>query len=103
MLFRSFGEISIRHPGPVTVRVEQDGREMARLEPAAPDPERWPALCDDIPSALPPNHKVPAKAHEDEKHCVSWASLWPDMTVPPRQEVLAEGARGASPPPGGTN
>jgi hypothetical protein len=91
-----FGDKSFRHPGPAAVRVEQDGKELASLEPAAPNPEQWPALCEDVPAALPPGAKLPAAARHDEANCLHWADLWPGIpAVPPRDEVRAEIAAAA--------
>jgi hypothetical protein len=89
-----FGERSLRHPGPVAVRIERDGKEVARLEPAAPDPDAWPALCEDVPAALPAGAKPPAPARRDLASCVHWPALWPGVeAVPAREEVRAEIAR----------
>jgi hypothetical protein len=91
-----FGDKSFRHPGPVAVRVEQDGKELVSLEPAAPNPEQWPALCEDVPAALPQGAKPPAAARRDEANCLHWAALWPGIpAVPPRDEVRAEIAAAA--------
>ena len=98
-----FGERSSRHPGPIAFRVEQDGREVARLEPAAPGTEAWPALCEDILTALPAGARLPAAARQDLKTCVHWAALWPGFgAVPAREEARGEMER-ATQPPGGTN
>jgi hypothetical protein len=96
-----FGERSLRRAGPVTVRVERDGKEVARLEPAAPDSDAWPALCEDIPAALPAGAKPPAPARRDLASCVKWQALWPGgEAVPARDEVRAEIARQARQPGG---
>jgi len=86
-----FGERGLRHPGPVAVRVEQDGKEIAKLEPAAADPEGWPALCEDVTAAMPAGAKPPAAARRELERCVHWAALWPGVAaVPTRDEVRAE-------------
>jgi len=97
-----FGEKSIRHPGPVTVRIEQDGRQLADLEPEAANPEAWPALCEDVPTAVPAGAKLPGKARHDLEGCVHWADLWPGLTVPSREQVRAELGSGGQ-APGATN
>jgi hypothetical protein len=98
-----FGERSLRHPGPVAVRIERDGKEVARLEPAAPDPDAWPALCEDVPAALPADAKPPAPARRDLASCVHWPALWPGVeAVPAREEVRAEIARQGRQPGGAT-
>jgi hypothetical protein len=98
-----FGEKSFRHPGPVALRVTQGGKELARLEPAAPGAETWPALCEDVPTALPPGAKLPDDAQRDLKSCVQWAALWTGFgAVPPRAEVRVEMEQ-ASQAPGATN
>jgi hypothetical protein len=99
-----FGERSRKHPGPVAVRIERDGREVARLEPAAADPEAWPTLCEDIPAALPASAKLPAEARRELESCVHWQALWPGVeAVPAREEVRAEVVREAHPPGGATH
>jgi hypothetical protein len=86
-----FGERSLRHPGPVAIRIERDGKEVTRLEPAAPDPDAWPPLCEDLPAALPAGATPPAAAHRDLASCVHWQALWPGVeAVPAREEVRAE-------------
>jgi hypothetical protein len=91
-----FGERGPRHPGPVAISIERDGKEVTRLEPAAPDPEAWPALCEDVPAALPAGAKLPAAARRDLESCVHWQALWPGVEgVPARDEVRAEIARQA--------
>jgi hypothetical protein len=91
-----FGERGPRHPGPVALSIERDGKEVTRLEPAAPDPEAWPALCEDVPAALPAGAKLPAAARRDLESCVHWQALWPGVEgVPAREEVRAEIARQA--------
>jgi hypothetical protein len=98
-----FGEGGVRHRSPVTVRLESDGKEVAKLEPAAADPETWPALCEDIPAALPAGAKLPGPARRDLAGCVHWAALWPGIAdVPSRDEVRAEIARLGNPPGGPT-
>src|SRR5258708_5011171 len=57
-----FGERSLRHPGPVAMRVEQDRKEISRLEPAGANPERWPALCEDVAASLPAGPQPPPPA-----------------------------------------
>jgi hypothetical protein len=95
-----YNEKSFRHPGPIAVRIEQQGRATARLEPPAPDPEAWPPLCEDIPAALAPGAKLPSAARKELAKCVQWAALWPGMAaVPPRDEVRGEAARMAAGPP----
>lgn len=95
-----YNEKSFRHPGPIAVRIEQQGKATARLEPQAPDPEAWPPLCEDIPAALPPGAKLPSAARKQLAKCIQWAALWPGMaTVPPRDEVRGEAARMAASPP----
>lgn len=99
-----FGEGGFRHRSPVTVRLETDGKEVARLEPAAADPETWPALCEDIPAALPAGAKLPGPARRDLAGCIHWTALWPGMAaVPSRVEVRAEIARLGNPPGGPTD
>ena len=94
-----FGDKSFRHPGPVAVHVEQDGKEVAHSEPPAPNPEAWPALCEDIPAALPPGAKLPAPARRELAGCVHWAALWPGLdAVPSRDEVRAEIERAGQAP-----
>jgi hypothetical protein len=86
-----FGEKSFRHPGPIAIRVEQEGREIARLEPAGPDPEGWPPVCEDVPAALPAGAKLPSAARQDLARCVHWAALWPGIAaLPSRDEVRAD-------------
>ncbi|MBV8200593.1 MAG: hypothetical protein JOZ15_08210 [Acidobacteria bacterium] len=98
-----FGEKSFKHPGPVALRVTQGGKDLAKLEPAAPGAEAWPALCEDVPAALPAGTKLPADAQKDLKGCVQWASLWPGVgAVPARAEVRVEMEQ-ASQAPGSTN
>jgi hypothetical protein len=98
-----FGERSLRHPGPVAVRIERAGKEVARLEPAAPDPDAWPALCEDVPAALPADAKPPAPARRDLASCVHWPALWPGVeAVPAREEVRVEIARQGRQPGGAT-
>jgi hypothetical protein len=97
-----FGERGPRHPGPVALSIERDGKEVTRLEPAAPDPEAWPALCEDVPAALPAGAKLPAAARRDLESCVHWQALWPGVEgVPAREEVRAEIARQARQGDGG--
>jgi len=97
-----FGETSHRHPGPVALGIERDGKEVTRLEPAAPAPEAWPALCEDVPTALPAGAKLPAAARRDLESCVHWQALWPGVEgVPAREEVRAEIARQAREGEGG--
>jgi hypothetical protein len=85
-----------RHPGPIALSIERDGKEVTRLEPAAPDPEAWPALCEDVPTALPAGAKLPAAARRDLETCLRWQALWPGVEgVPAREEVRAEIARQA--------
>jgi hypothetical protein len=89
-----FGEKSFRHPGPIAVSVEQADRQVARLEPSAPDAESWPAVCEDIPAAVPAGSKLPSAARQDLAKCVHWAALWPGIAaVPSRDEVRAEVGR----------
>ncbi len=89
-----FGEKILRHPGPVAVRIERDGKEVTRLEPAAPDSDAWPALCEDIPGALPAG----------VASCVHWQALWPGVeAVPAREEVRAEIARQSRQPGGASD
>ncbi|HXO25804.1 MAG TPA: hypothetical protein VOA80_00520 [Thermoanaerobaculia bacterium] len=96
------GERGPRHPGPVVLSIERDGKEVTRLEPAAPDPEAWPALCEDVPAALPAGAKLPAAARRDLESCVHWLALWPGVEgVPAREEVRAEAARQARQGDGG--
>ena len=96
-----FGEKSFRHPGPVSLRVEQGGKEVARIEPAAPNPEAWPTVCEDIPAALPADAKPSGEARRELESCVRWASLWPGLAaVPSREEVRAEIERASQPHPG---
>jgi hypothetical protein len=90
------GEKGPRHPAPVSLSIERDGKEVTRLEPAAPDPEAWPALCEDVPTALPAGTKLPAAARRDLESCVRWQALWPGVEgVPAREDVRAEIARQA--------
>jgi hypothetical protein len=97
-----FGERGPRHPGPVALSIERDGKEVTRLEPAAPDPEAWPALCEDVPTALPAGAKLPAAARRDLESCVHWQALWPGVEgVPARDEVRAAAARQAREGDGG--
>jgi hypothetical protein len=98
-----FGEGGVRHRAPVAVRLESGGKEVARLEPAAPDPDTWPALCEDVPAALPAGAKLPTLARRDLEGCVHWAALWPGAAaVPSRDEVRAEIMRLGNPPGGPT-
>jgi hypothetical protein len=91
-----FGERGTRRPGPVALSIERDGKEVTRLEPAAPDAEAWHALCEDVPAALPAGAKLPAAARRDLESCVHWQALWPGVEgVPAREEVRAEIARQA--------
>jgi hypothetical protein len=86
-----FGEKSFRHPGPIAVRVEREGREIARLEPSSPGAETWPAVCEDVEAAVPAGGKLPSAARQDLAKCVHWAALWPGIAaVPARDEVRAE-------------
>lgn len=96
-----FGERGPRHPGPVSLSIERDGKEVTRLEPAAPDPEAWPALCEDVPTALPAGAKLSAAARRDLESCVHWQALWPGVEgVAAREEVRAEIVRQARQPGG---
>ena len=96
-----FGEKSFRHPGPVSVRVEQGGKEVARIEPAAPNPEAWPTVCEDIPAALPAGAKPSGEARRELESCVHWTALWPGLAaVPSREEVRAEIERAGQSHPG---
>jgi len=96
------GERGRRHPGPVALSIERDGKEVARLEPAGPDPEAWPALCEDVPTALPASAKLPAAARRDLESCMHWQALWPGVEgVPAREAVRAEIARQAREGDGG--
>lgn len=94
-----FGERSFRHPGPIAVHIEQDGREVAKLEPATANSESWPALCEDIPAALPAGAKLPGTARHELERCVHWPALWPGIAaVPARDEVRGEIERLLHPP-----
>ncbi|HLX06805.1 MAG TPA: hypothetical protein VKY89_02965 [Thermoanaerobaculia bacterium] len=94
-----FGDKSLRHPGPVDVRVEQDGKEVAHVEPATANSESWPALCEDVPAALPAGGKPHGTAQHDLDRCVHWAALWPGIAaVPTRDEVRGESDRPRHPP-----
>ena len=93
-----FGERSFRHPGPVAMRVEQDHKEISRLEPAGTNPERWPALCEDVAASLPAGSELPGTARRDLERCLHWPDLWPGIAaVPSRAAVRAESDRGAGP------
>jgi hypothetical protein len=99
-----FNEKSRKHPGPIAVRVEQDGKELARLEPPAANPEAWPALCEDVLAALPPASKPSGEVRRQLASCVHWAALWPGvLTLPSRDEVRGEIERQGRSPGGGTD
>jgi hypothetical protein len=88
------GDTSIRHAGPVEMRVKENGNEVSQREPVRTDAETWPALCEDVDVALPAGARVTAVARHDREHCVHWADLWSGVPgVPSRAEVLAEIAR----------
>jgi hypothetical protein len=99
-----FGEKTWKHRGPVAVGLDRDGKEVARLEPAVADPETWPALCEDVPAAVPAGVELPGPARRELASCVHWPDLWPGIAaVPSRDEVRAEIARLGSPPGGPTD
>jgi hypothetical protein len=92
-----FGDASIRHAGPVALRVKEDGSEVAHLEPAARNSETWPALCEDVSANLPQG-TMPRAARHELDHCVHWADLWSGVTgLPSRAEVMADIERKAHP------
>ncbi len=86
-----FGEKSFRHPGPVSVRIEQGGREIVNSEPAAGNEETWQALCEDVTASMPADQPLRGAARKDKDRCVAWPALWPSVAaVPSRDEVRAE-------------
>jgi hypothetical protein len=86
-----FGDRSIRHVGPVTMRVIVEGREVAQVEPERRNSETWPALCEDVAAALPAGARVSAAARRETEHCLHWADLWPGIPgLASRAEVSAE-------------
>jgi hypothetical protein len=86
-----FGEKSLRHPGPVSVRIEQGGREIINAEPPAGNEETWQVLCEDITASMPAGQPLRGPARKDKDHCVAWPALWPAVAaVPSRDEVRAE-------------
>ncbi len=97
-----FGDRSIRHAGPVEVRVGEDGREVAQIEPTRSNSETWPALCEDVTVALPAGARVSAAARRDKEHCLNWADLWPGLAgLASRADVCAEIERHAKGSGGG--
>jgi hypothetical protein len=92
-----FGDTSIRHSGPVSLVVKEDGSEASHLEPAGRDSETWPALCEDVSANLPAG-KMPRAARRELDHCLHWADLWPGVAgLPSRAEVMADIERHAHP------
>ena len=86
-----FGEKGFRHAGPVGVHVQQGGKDLLRVEPSAPNPEDWAAVCEDIPPSLPKDGKQPAGARHDLEHCQHWADLWTGVAgVPSRDQIRPE-------------
>ena len=78
-MFRRFGP-------PVTVRVTQDGREIAALRPGK-ETYHWELLCEDYEADL--GGKKPGfDDRRTLRNCLYWAELWPGLaTVPSRDEV----------------
>lgn len=75
--------------GPITVRVVQEGKEIAARLEGGGDAARWPDLCEEIEANLE-DRKPSFQERQLLKRCLRWADLWsalPPGSVPDRAAV----------------
>lgn len=79
-----------RKRGPLTWKLTRDGEvreERSRVGARLAD---WPALCEELETAIGTSGKPPRWMERERSRCVRWPSLWPDpASVPPRADVRA--------------
>ena len=78
-MFRRFG-------APVTVRVAQDGRELAAFRPAK-ETYDWELLCEDYEANLG-GRKPSFDDRRTLRNCLRWADLWKDVPTAPGRDAV---------------
>lgn len=84
--YRDRTGLFLRMGGPVTVRVSQDGRELASRSSSG-DPAAWPKLCEEIEANLG-GEKPGFLERQELRSCLRWADLWQGVpNLPDRDGV----------------
>jgi hypothetical protein len=77
--------------GPLRLRVTQGDAEIARTEPATPEPDAWPLLCDEAAAGRSGGKRAAAAGRRESGSCLRWTDLWPGVqAAPSRDAVRAE-------------
>lgn len=77
--------------GPLRLRVTQGDAEVAKATPAAPEPDAWPPLCEELAAGRSAGRRASGSAGREPASCLRWADLWPGVpAAPSRDAVRAE-------------
>lgn len=89
--YRDRTGLFLRMGGPVTVRVAQDGRELASRSSSG-DPAAWPKLCEEIEANLG-GEKPGFLDRQELRACLRWADLWQGIPDLPGRESVRPAVR----------
>lgn len=81
----------LRMGGPVTVRVSQQGRELASRNSSG-DPAAWPQLCEEIEANLG-SRKPGFLERQELRSCLRWAELWRSVPNFPGRDTVRPAVR----------
>jgi hypothetical protein len=84
--FRDRTGMFLRMGGPVTVRIAQDGRELATRNSSG-DPASWPLLCEEIEANLR-GGKPRLVDRQMLRDCVRWNELWEGVPDLPTRDAV---------------
>lgn len=89
--YRDRTGLFLRMGGPVTIRVSQDGRELASRNSSG-DPAAWPNLCEEVEANLG-GEKPGFLERQELRACLRWADLWQGVPNLPGRDAVRPAVR----------